>query len=136
MIPVAAYIAGMVDADGHVSSATVPNGRRLEIVVTNTYVPMMLWLGEQTGVKVSPYMRNEKCEEACIKSHVHMRKDVYRWVVRGQRALIVGRGIYPYMIEKKTRLLGQIKLERARDKIRWKAQIQAEMYERGWLSEV
>ena len=42
---VAAYIAGMVDADGSIT--ILP--RRVYVVVSNTYLPLIDWLGQLGG---------------------------------------------------------------------------------------
>lgn len=136
MVPVAAYIAGMLDADGHIGKHKTQSGHhRLTLTIDNTYAPLIGWLADQTGGIAN--VKNLACDPNCTKSHVvHQRKDGYRFILRGERGFIVARAIYPYMIEKKVHLKEVILAEHALGKRRWVAQIRREMCTRGWLHEV
>lgn len=145
MIPVAAYLAGMVDGDGHIRTAGAGSATRAELTITNSYLPMLEWAAEKTGVqaysRVSRYGGGEGvkrkgavCADDCWAEHVHQRKSVHRWIVRGERALIVLKGIEPFLQEKRGRALEVIGIQEALNAVRWVEQTNEEMFKLGWLS--
>lgn len=95
-----AYIAGMIDADGHVS--IVPNKQSkttaVRVAITNTYIPLLQQLVEWTGGSINH--RRKPCDLDCVINHVHSRKQSYRFIVVGDRAVVILQNIVPYMIEK------------------------------------
>jgi hypothetical protein len=126
-----AYIAGMVDGDGHIGQRFNRKGQgRVTLNISNTYYPLMEWLVEQGGGNL--VKRGKVCLTHCIQSHVHRRKIAWRWVVQGERAIIILENISPYLMEKKE-LAQQVASEgRARLSPNGGHNVRYDMLLRGW----
>jgi hypothetical protein len=89
-----AYIAGLIDADGHIGLYEHTNGKpRVKVQVTNTYEPVLIWMREVTGI--GSY------------HEVHPETDKWKrgfyWSSSGISAASLIRQIQPYMIIKSER---------------------------------
>lgn len=95
----AAYVAGLIDADGHIAWRGGRNNSPL-LGVTNTSLALMDWLKANIGGSVS--MQRGTCPPACPDrpKHFHRKSDIYRWQITGQRAFVLAQAIRPFLIIK------------------------------------
>jgi hypothetical protein len=106
-----AYAAGMVDADGYVGickNSQKPSRHwnpryQTEVVVTNTYLPMLEWLKANHGGSISIRGR--------VKDH---HKTGYGWKIGDQLAAAFCRAIAPYMRIKREQALLIIEMQEAK----------------------
>jgi hypothetical protein len=90
----AAYIAGMIDADGHVGIYRHSNGQpRIVISVSNTYMPMLEWLRDVTGIGSIGLNQAERPGY----------KASYKWNSGGPAGIAVLQQVIPYMHVKSER---------------------------------
>lgn len=102
----AAYLAGLIDADGHVRLAPKhsPHSHDLRVTVTNTDFTIMEWLKEVTGGFI--YLDSVK---PLRKHELDQRRDPARWkeryvaVFTCRRAFGLLHAIRPYLIIKAAR---------------------------------
>src|ERR1700729_1787967 len=105
---VAAYLAGIIDADGHIALYKHSTGHpRLVLTVSNTNTTMLDWISEQTGVGKRYLQAKERPKY----------KATWNWVTGGPAGASVLREIRPYMI---------VKAERADLAIEYDAGLQAD----------
>ena len=133
----AAYMAGMIDADGHITVTHRP-----EMTLGNTYLPMLKRMAEITGCRghrygesSGVYARKPPCLDSCTKSHVHSRKQGYRWILRGQRALVILKCIEPFLQEKRHLAQQAIELIEAKKIDRYAWEVHKQLEELGWIRE-
>lgn len=94
-----AYIAGLVDTLGKLTSRTVHRDE-LPVLTIQGKHDILPWLADVTGVQV---MRLEKgysrhqCGEHCPDKHTVIASWTYRWQVVGARAIVVLYNIEPYL---------------------------------------
>lgn len=102
----AAYIAGIVDGEGtiyiHDRRATRPESIRpsVSVVIANTYVPLLKWVSEITGVG--------NMGKANPKSLLPGFKPCYNWRTTSSAAVSLLIQIEPFMLEKRQRALDAI----------------------------
>lgn len=94
---IAGYLAGMIDADGHVIFRTGRNSSP-DVGVTNTSRELMTWLCTHVGGAFS--LQRATCEPECESTHIHQRAVIFKWHVTGQRAVILLLAIRPYLVIK------------------------------------
>lgn len=92
----AAYIAGVIDSDGHIGWRG-GRYRAPDVGVTNTSALLMGWLVDQVGGAFSLERR------AGAEGVIARRRDIYRWHVTGERACILLRACRPYLLIKRER---------------------------------
>lgn len=102
-----AYLAGMMDADGHFSW----RGGRYnspDIGVANTDIKLMNWLKNNFGgsFNFEPICKINCPKKENNKNHICRKQIMYRWHAVGERAAIIIRIILPYL---------KIKTERAEE---------------------
>lgn len=95
--PVKAYIAGMLDANGHI---VWRDGKinSLSIFLLSTSEPLIYMMQTNLGGVVSKYKL--KCNLDCTLKHDHRRLDVLKWQISGERAAIILKAIKPFLILK------------------------------------
>lgn len=130
-----AYLAGMIDADGNISIVPHKNGRTtaIRVGVTNTYAPLIELLMDWTGGTFS-YKRSP-CSLDCSKQHVHSRKQSYRFILIGDRAVVVLQNILPYMMEKRelaAKAIFEGLASRSRSRVKRESPGVKELREKGW----
>lgn len=93
----AGYIAGMIDADGHISWR---GGKYAAPVVgvTNTSDDLRDWLFRHVGGSIGTEPR--VCKVDCARQHIHHRVPLHRWHITGHRAVLLLRAIRPLLIIK------------------------------------
>lgn len=95
-----AYLAGIIDGEGSITisvstdlSMTRKKVFRPMITITNTYLDLVSWILEKTGLgKIAIVKKNKK--------FLH-HKQAYRWTAWSQQANQIIENIYPYLIVKK-----------------------------------
>lgn len=93
------YLAGMVDADGHMSWRGSPNFSPI-LGVTNVNLDLHRLLVEKLGGSYSTQRRICADGLRCREKHIHRRQNTTKWHISGQRVIIVLRNILPFMIVK------------------------------------
>jgi hypothetical protein len=90
----AAYVAGMIDADGHIGIYKHSNGQpRIVISVSNTYIPVLTWIKNTTGVGSVGLNQAERSGY----------KASYKWNSGGPSGVALLRQVIPYMQVKAAR---------------------------------
>lgn len=93
----AAYIAGVIDCDGHIcwrgGKYSAPN-----VGVTSISDNLLSWLRTNLGGSCS--LQRSTCHGYCDKMHVHKRSNIYKWHVTGFRAVTLLHNIRPFLIIK------------------------------------
>lgn len=96
-VPQQAYLAGMIDADGHIgiyNRATAKGcGARLRLSVSNTDTTLLEWIQATTGI--GSIVPKDKGNARC--------KPTYEWVTSAEAAASVLKQVIPYMIVKRAR---------------------------------
>lgn len=104
--PKAGYLAGMIDADGHITWRAGKNASP-DVGVTNTSDALMKWLVASVGGAYA--LQRCMCQAGCRREHVHRRADIYKWHVTGYRAVVMLRNIRPHLVVKGDRADGVIR---------------------------
>ena len=131
-----AYIAGVLDSDGHIRWHS--GQREPRVGVTNMSLELMASLQESIGGNYS--LRARRCPDACALPHVHARSDVYCYEVTGERAAIVLRAVRRYLVVKQDRAdevlerYGQAlaEMQRPRRRLHHMRQARTAMLALGW----
>lgn len=103
------YLAGMIDADGHIGWRGGPY-QAPDIGVTNTSEALMAWLRDKAGGSVA--LQRATCPADCPleePGHFHRKTPIYKWHLTGYRACIVLRAVAPYLVVKADRARGAVK---------------------------
>lgn len=93
-----AYLAGIIDGEGHIHKPLVKNGRGesrpyARIIVVNTDIKLIEWLKKNFGGSV-----------ATVKPKNPKHKVNYRWILQGKAAETVAKIIKPYLICKRDQI--------------------------------
>lgn len=104
----AAYLAGILDADGHF---TWRGGKYQapDIGVTNTSDDLMQAITSCVGGSVA--IQRYRCDETCCvlsASHIHRRFPVFKWHLTGYRAVLVCEAVLPHLVIKRERARSMI----------------------------
>jgi hypothetical protein len=93
----AAYLAGVIDSDGHVcwrgGRYAAPN-----VGVTNTDMGLLRWLKANIGGSTS--LQRKVCHKVCTKHHPHRRHQIFKWHITGYRAVVLLEEMRPYFVIK------------------------------------
>lgn len=97
-VPDAAYLAGIIDGEGHIGHQwrpDRPNSTRqsLTLVVLHTHLPLLEWIEQVTGTGT---VRAHKKTNGVVRSN----KPQYSWRCGSWPAAMILTQIAPYMIEK------------------------------------
>lgn len=92
-----AYLAGMMDADGHFGWRAGKH-QAPQIGVTNTSVTLMEALKGALGGSIGTQRR--ECSPSCSLDHIHRRMATMKWHVVGFRAVLVCEALLPHLIVK------------------------------------
>lgn len=93
------YLAGLIDADGHIyCPLKAPGGRTKKypvptILVNNTNKQMLDWIRENIGGSI--YVARKATKKW---------KTYFRWQVTGNRAVALGKELRPYIVIKQYQL--------------------------------
>lgn len=126
----------MIDGDGSITMTKIyrEEGRqerdRAVVSIANSYRPLLEWVQERCGGAITA--RSQVCPEDCYSIHVHTRKVGYRWIIRGERAVIILRNIRGYLIEKQERADRVIELGTPPRLSNAAIGVQKKMREAGW----
>lgn len=100
-----AYVAGVIDARGHLEANKRHGVAQPRIRVTTKRVALLNYLARVTGTKVVRDDRGYErrgCSEHCTDAHVHIVRQSAQWTVDSSRATIVLFNIQPYVVANKT----------------------------------
>lgn len=129
----AAWVAGVLDTCGRLTSRTLSSGTELvDVSVHSPNVPLLERLAELTGVRhvvISRRYPKAGCAQHCPERHVHVVSVSARWQVTGARATVLLFNALPYLRlhqEQATWLLG-VGL-----RTRWTSAPVADMRRLGW----
>lgn len=121
-----AYLAGMIDADGHVGiyqhSKNSPSSR-LILTISNTDVPMLEWVRETTGIgSVTQQAKGDT-----------RNKPTFYWNTGAEAAASLLKQTLPYMIVKQARAMVAVEFQEGlatlanRADVEWRERYRAEM---------
>jgi hypothetical protein len=92
---------------------------------------MLEWAQKKCGGAIGA-RRKQVCRRNCSLTHVHSRKLGYRWVIRGERAIIVLENIFPYLQEKQDIAIQVINHTRSRKRYSAGDGVRVKMSKLGW----
>lgn len=92
------YLAGIADGEGHFALTRTVNGKKYHylqprIVIVNTDRPLIDWIKRWFGGYVYTYKAGSDPRRTC--------KDLHRWQIVGEKAVILARELQPFLIVKK-----------------------------------
>lgn len=99
-----AYLAGVIDARGHVEVNVRHDRPQPRIRITTRRFGLLSHLAECTGTKVYADDRGYErrpCSNHCHEPHVHVVRQSSRWTVDSSRATIVLYNIEPFIVDKR-----------------------------------
>lgn len=94
------YLAGVIDARGHLSTTNRHGKMQPKISVTTRKTPLLHYLSRHTGVGVTLDNREyerKPCTAHCTTSHSHTARQSSYWTVGSARATIVLFGLEPLL---------------------------------------
>lgn len=104
-----AFMAGIVDGEGSIYignfSSNPKTGHKYyqtNIEVTNTNKPLMEWINNTFGGRLSTYTPKQTPHNS--------RRTVYRWIATGERVTHLCEIMYPYLVAKKPQAEIMIKM--------------------------
>lgn len=96
-----AYLAGVLDAQGHIAIRTTADGTQLpQLSLSGPNVALLQWLGDLTGVRPIVTTRayaKAGCSEHCATKHRHVTSTSGRWQLSGAKATVVLAAIQPFL---------------------------------------
>lgn len=99
------YVAGVIDADGHIGWRGDKYASP-DVGVTNTSAVLMDALVATLGGSAG--LERRSCPDRCTEDHLHRRQDIGRWHLTGYRAVLLLETIADRLV---------IKGDRARDAV-------------------
>jgi hypothetical protein len=96
-----AYLAGVIDTQGRITTRRTADGTLLPMVAVSTRDTRLLrWLGQISGMRPVTTRRNYSkagCGQHCPDKHQHIVSESGRWSVSGAKATIILRAVRPYL---------------------------------------
>lgn len=96
-----AYVAGVLDAQGHIAVRTTKDGTKLpQLALSGPNVALLRWLGDLTGVRPIMTTRTYSkagCAQHCAAKHLHVTSTSGRWQISGAKATVVLAAIQPFL---------------------------------------
>lgn len=96
-----AYVAGVVDARGHLSTNDRHGFRQPRIRITTRRRELLHRIAELTGTVVvdqTAGYQKRNCAEHCKDQHVHVYRQSAQWTVDSSRATILLYNVLPYLV--------------------------------------
>lgn len=96
-----AYLAGVIDARGHIEAYNRHGHVQPRIRVTTRKVELLTALADFTGNKVvldSRGYERKPCGDHCNAPHSHVQRQSAQWTVDSSRATVVLHNVFPFLI--------------------------------------
>lgn len=129
-----AYIAAIVDTQGHITTRTVRETVLPALAVSSPNTALLTWLGQLTGTRPTITRRQygrAACSEHCPDAHQHVTSVSGRWSVTGAKATVVLHSVTPYLRLRTEEAAEAVRLGTA---ARFKPATVAKMLALGWSS--
>lgn len=111
-IPIA-FVAGIIDARGHIEVSMRHDKPQPRLSVTTKRVELLEWLGKITGTKVSYDTRGYErrpCNEHCNQQHSHVVRQSAKWRVDSSRATVVLFNVAPHIVGQRKEVLEALRV--------------------------
>lgn len=108
-----AYVAGVIDARGHLRLEMRHGKEQPRIAVTTRKISLLTVLSDLTGTKISMDDRGYQkrpCSEHCKDQHVHVVRQSAKWRVDCVRATVVLYNCLPFMVAQRDDALALLRV--------------------------